>query len=110
MCRLMAYIGPPALIADVVLWPDRSIIKQSYDARCRQQEPRLCADFFTLVQQCHLLQHSSWRLLSVGACHCRERLMDASLPSHLRYVHMHGSVVVNALHVHLMPILTIGEG
>lgn len=34
MCRLMAYIGPPALIADVVLWPDRSIIKQSYDARC----------------------------------------------------------------------------
>ncbi len=36
MCRLMAYIGPPALIADVVLWPDRSIIKQSYDARCRE--------------------------------------------------------------------------
>lgn len=28
MCRLMAYIGPPALVADVVLWPDRSIIKQ----------------------------------------------------------------------------------
>ena len=23
MCRLMAYIGPPVLVADVVLWPDR---------------------------------------------------------------------------------------
>ena len=23
MCRLLAYIGPPTLIADVVLWPDR---------------------------------------------------------------------------------------
>ena len=41
MCRLMAYIGPPALIADVVLWPDRSIIKQSYDARCGEHtQPR----------------------------------------------------------------------
>lgn len=29
MCRLMAYIGPPALVADVVLWPARSIIKQA---------------------------------------------------------------------------------
>jgi len=52
MCRLMAYIGPPALIADVVLWPDRSIIKQSYDAR--------------------------------------ERLMDASLPSHLSHGNLNG--------------------
>ncbi|KAF8073182.1 Cndp1 [Scenedesmus sp. PABB004] len=41
MCRLMAYIGPPRLIADVVLWPDRSIIKQSYDARERLQDPSL---------------------------------------------------------------------
>ncbi len=29
----MAYCGPQILIADVVLWPSRSIIKQSYDAR-----------------------------------------------------------------------------
>eukprot|EP00879_Flechtneria_rotunda_P023721 GHRR01025112.1.p1 GENE.GHRR01025112.1~~GHRR01025112.1.p1 ORF type:complete len:121 (-),score=4.31 GHRR01025112.1:97-459(-) len=41
MCRLMAYIGPARLIADVVLWPDRSIIKQSYDARERLQDPSL---------------------------------------------------------------------
>lgn len=29
----MAYCGPQILVADVVLWPSRSIIKQSYDAR-----------------------------------------------------------------------------
>lgn len=29
------------LVADVVLWPDRSIIKQSYDARERLQDPSL---------------------------------------------------------------------
>ena len=52
MCRLMAYIGPPVLVADVVLWPDRSIIKQSYDAR--------------------------------------ERIMDASLPSHLSHGNLNG--------------------
>lgn len=37
----MAYIGHPMLVADVVLWPDRSIIKQSYDARERKQDPSL---------------------------------------------------------------------
>ena len=37
----MAYIGPPILIADVVLWPDRSIIKQSYDARERKMDSSL---------------------------------------------------------------------
>jgi predicted glutamine amidotransferase len=37
----MAYIGHPMLVADVVLWPDRSIIKQSYDARERLQDPSL---------------------------------------------------------------------
>jgi glutamine amidotransferase len=36
MCRLMAYMGPKVLVADVVLWPDRSIMKQSYDAKERQ--------------------------------------------------------------------------
>jgi glutamine amidotransferase len=41
MCRLLAYIGHPALLADVVLWPDRSIIKQSYDARERLKDPTL---------------------------------------------------------------------
>jgi glutamine amidotransferase len=41
MCRLMAYMGPPVLVADVVLWPDRSIIKQSYDARERQMDSKL---------------------------------------------------------------------
>ncbi|GFH30944.1 uncharacterized protein HaLaN_29883, partial [Haematococcus lacustris] len=36
MCRLMAFIGErPALIADVVLWP------QSYDARERKGDPAL---------------------------------------------------------------------
>ncbi|KAG1661125.1 hypothetical protein FOA52_011855 [Chlamydomonas sp. UWO 241] len=41
MCRLLAYLGPPTLVADVVLWPDRSIIKQSYDARERLKDPTL---------------------------------------------------------------------
>ena len=41
MCRLMAFIGSPTLLADVVLWPDRSIIKQSYDARERLKDPSL---------------------------------------------------------------------
>ncbi len=41
MCRLMAYMGPPVLVADVVLWPDRSIIKQSYDARERKMDSSL---------------------------------------------------------------------
>lgn len=41
MCRLMAYIGQPTCLADVVLWPDRSIIKQSYDARERLLDPSL---------------------------------------------------------------------
>eukprot|EP00798_Chlamydomonas_sp_ICE-L_P015336 gene15336-21422_t len=43
MCRLMAFIGEPTLLADVVLYPDRSIIKQSYDARERLQDPSLPA-------------------------------------------------------------------
>ena len=34
-------MGPPVLVADVVLWPDRSIIKQSYDARERKMDTSL---------------------------------------------------------------------
>ncbi|KAK9815459.1 hypothetical protein WJX72_003974 [[Myrmecia] bisecta] len=41
MCRLMAYMGGPILVADVVLWPDRSIIKQSYDAKERKIDKSL---------------------------------------------------------------------
>jgi hypothetical protein len=37
----MAYMGPPVLVADVVLWPDRSILKQSYDARERKMDASL---------------------------------------------------------------------
>ena len=37
----MAYMGPPVLVADVVLWPDRSILKQSYDARERKMDATL---------------------------------------------------------------------
>ena len=43
MCRLLAYVGPPVLMADVVLWPDRSIIKQSYDARERRHDASLAS-------------------------------------------------------------------
>ena len=35
MCRLSAYIGTPMLAADLVTRPNRSIIKQSFDARER---------------------------------------------------------------------------
>ena len=42
MCRMMAFVGTrPMLLADVVLWPDRSIIKQSFDARERLGDPAL---------------------------------------------------------------------
>lgn len=43
MCRLLAFLSAdsPMLLADVVLWPDRSIIKQSYDARERLKDPTL---------------------------------------------------------------------
>jgi glutamine amidotransferase len=35
MCRLMAYYGDTMLLARTILWPDRSFIRQSYDARER---------------------------------------------------------------------------
>eukprot|EP00123_Amoebidium_parasiticum_P016955 comp23657_c0_seq1/m.40423 comp23657_c0_seq1/g.40423 ORF comp23657_c0_seq1/g.40423 comp23657_c0_seq1/m.40423 type:complete len:1229 (-) comp23657_c0_seq1:226-3912(-) len=35
MCRLMAYIGKPILVADLVTYPSRSIITQSFDSRER---------------------------------------------------------------------------
>eukprot|EP00951_Prasinocladus_malaysianus_P040680 scaffold470436_cov33-Prasinocladus_malaysianus.AAC.1 len=41
MCRLLAYLGQPALVAEVVLWPDRSIVIQSFDARERKGDPSL---------------------------------------------------------------------
>lgn len=41
MCRLMCYAGEPILLADVVTYPKRSIIKQSYDARERLLDPTL---------------------------------------------------------------------
>jgi glutamine amidotransferase len=43
MCRLMAYYGDTALLARTVVWPDRSIIRQSYDARERRLDPSLPA-------------------------------------------------------------------
>jgi len=35
MCRLMAYVGPEILVADVVLYPSRSIIKVRLYSRVR---------------------------------------------------------------------------
>lgn len=43
MCRLLAYYGDTALLARTILWPDRSIIRQSYDARERLLDPSLPA-------------------------------------------------------------------
>ena len=37
----MAYIGPAVTVADVVVRPSRSIIKQSYDARERRNDSSL---------------------------------------------------------------------
>lgn len=39
--RLMAYLGPTVTVADVVVRPSRSIIKQSYDARERRNDSSL---------------------------------------------------------------------
>lgn len=41
MCRFMAYMGHPMLLAHLVLWPDRSIIKQSYNSKERLNHPEL---------------------------------------------------------------------
>lgn len=43
MCRLMAYFGDETLLARLLLWPDRSVIRQSYDARERLLDPNLPA-------------------------------------------------------------------
>jgi glutamine amidotransferase len=43
MCRLMAYYGDEMLLARSLMWPDRSIIRQSYDARERLLDPSLPA-------------------------------------------------------------------
>ena len=43
MCRLMVYYGDPLLLSHAVLWPHRSIIRQSYDAKERLQDPSLPA-------------------------------------------------------------------
>jgi glutamine amidotransferase len=43
MCRLMAYYGDEAELAETIIWPERSIIKQSYDARERLLDPSLPA-------------------------------------------------------------------
>lgn len=58
MCRLMAYMGPPVLVADVVLWPDRSILKQSYDARERKMDASLPSHLVCSISaiKCHLAQ------------------------------------------------------
>lgn len=37
----MCYTGSPILLAEVLTWPKRSIIKQSYDARERLLDPTL---------------------------------------------------------------------
>jgi hypothetical protein len=37
----MAYLGDSVLLAEILLRPDRSIIRQSYDARERVNNPNL---------------------------------------------------------------------
>lgn len=43
MCRLLAYYGEDALLSHTIIHPERSIIKQSYDARERLQDHSLPA-------------------------------------------------------------------
>lgn len=43
MCRLLAYYGEDALLSHTIIHPERSIIKQSYDARERLQDDSLPA-------------------------------------------------------------------
>lgn len=53
MCRLLAYYGDPILLASSVLWPERSIIKQSYDARERLLDPSLPAHLGMCLASLH---------------------------------------------------------
>ena len=55
--RLMAYIGPAVTVADVVVHPSRSIIKQSYDARERRNDSSLP---FHLVRLLGQREASAW--------------------------------------------------
>lgn len=43
MCRLLAYYGEDALLSHTIINPERSIIKQSYDARERLRDDSLPA-------------------------------------------------------------------
>jgi hypothetical protein len=92
MCRLMAYIGPPALVADVVLWPDRSIIKQVPNTlACALQPP--AADLVQLalgVFHPHAVRHDDTVIPYMQSYDARERIMDASLPQHLAHGNLNG--------------------
>jgi hypothetical protein len=85
----MAYIGPPALVADVVLWPDRSIIKQVLERRLWTDPADDC---ISLCRHIFALPHDlSARLLScLQSYDARERIMDASLPQHLAHGNLNG--------------------
>jgi hypothetical protein len=92
MCRLMAYIGPPALVADVVLWPDRSIIKQVPDTSASAVQPP-AADPVPLaarVRGTHAVRGSDVLLPFMQSYDARERIMDASLPQHLAHGNLNG--------------------
>lgn len=62
--RLMAYLGPTVTVADVVVRPSRSIIKQSYDARERRNDSSL--PFHLGCVRC-----SRDALPRPGRCRCR---------------------------------------
>lgn len=111
MCRLLAYIGPPTLIADVVLWPDRC----SCTTPVRQSSGSCTASQHACAGSCHavgrpallvrapgppILTALLHALVEAGGCmrrsiikqsyDARERKMDENLPSHLQLGNLNG--------------------
>jgi glutamine amidotransferase len=96
----MAYMGPEVLVAEVVLYPSRSIIKVNIPEMLPMASPRppSCRQITVVAsikrsgryfnQQFHRTTNSSHTLQQ--SYDARERRNDASLPLHLSYGNLNG--------------------
>ena len=87
MCRLMAYMGPPVLVADVVLWPDR---RGTRPGSCLNMP---CADA-NMPAACWLFLESVALVAALVAVHVGRRKGHRVLQQH---GHMHGTTVEQVL-------------
>lgn len=85
--RLMAYIGPDITVADVVVRPSRSIIKQSYDARERRNDSSLPFHLgrfgSTLIFGGWAVLVCRWRVVLTDRCYASVRCMAGAEQLHV---------------------------